>query len=576
MAYQLILKKQTKILSRATLASASIGTLFPGSIIAESKTGDFYKLKDRDGYILANNPDNVEVTSLAVDGGKKATETILPGTERQQLLNRIVGGQVDLEDVIESSLEKILVSQMESTAKFDASMRLFGQPFQFTDTTDPRVSKSLHLGRKYVETFIAESPIVYIMPGRASYLPELKEEEKNVFSKMLDGAANSINSTIKEDIFKAEQRFFDFVPDYTNYMNYVNALCRVGAAMIGVADMTAPVKKGPIKNYRFFDWANYKYEETFSGTASKKDEVFTVGGLIDETVQSVTEAFETWYQGFQYVQFYVDPSSSFQESGSNNSGTSAVQSLLEKMQGSMKEYAFMSTAASSATGIPDMVQGMRQVVDSAASAFSGGVFSKILTNGHVVIDGGNMQFPEIWGDSNYNKSYNISINLVSPYGDKESIYLHVLVPLFHLLALSAPRQMSANGYGQPFFVKVSSKGWFNCELGIVESISIEKVMGSYSVNGLPTEVRVDLSIKDLYSTMAITSSQNPGDFFENKALVNWLAVTCGLDITKPAIAEKWTSVLYSLVAGSAIDIPGNIYSKTLEVTRNWARGITNF
>lgn len=580
--YKLKVIQPVNIHSREQTISKTIGLADIGTYVATKvdTTGKMYYVPTLNGWISTNDATKVQLTSVVANDSdkEKGVQSVKEVVDNSPFYSNKQSSekftQESLEGIVTDSLESLLYSQINASIQFDASTRLFGQPFQFTPTTDTRISSELDLGRKYVETFVAEAPIVYILPGKATYLPELQEGERDAIKNVLSSATNAIEKAVQEDILNAEQRYFDFVPDYTSYMNYVNALCRVGASYMGIGDLDAPVKAWQQK-YRYFNWANYKYEEVYKPVKGD-DKVFTLGGAVDAVQDTLQKAFESWIGSYQYTQFYVDPSTSFQESSSNSSGTSAVQSLLEKVQGAVKEYSFMSTAASTMTGIPDLVGGTKQAIDSAIEAFSGGIFSKILTNTNVIIDGGNIMFPEIWGDSNYSKSYNISMNLVSPYGTKESIYLHVLVPLFHLLALSAPRQISSNGFGQPFFVKISSKGWFNCELGMVESISIEKVMGSYTVNGLPTEIRVDLSVKDLYSTMMVSSSTNPGLFFENKSLTNWLAVTCGLNIAEPNFVEKWKTVLTSMIAGAAMDIPGNMYEKVTETVRNKIRNIIGF
>ena len=163
----------------------------------------------------------------------------------------------------------------------------------------------------------------------------------------------------------------------------------------------------------------------------------------------------------------------------------------------------------------------------------------------------------------------MSMNLVSPYGDKESIYLNILVPLMHILGLAMPRQTGANSYSAPFLVKAFAKGWFSCELGIIDSISIDKGGNgeSWTVDGLPTEMKVQIGIKDLYSNLMISSTSKPELFFQNQGLIEFLAVSCGIDITKPNFMVR-LETMFSVFFGSTIDLPGNIYKEFVQNIRN--------
>lgn len=478
------------------------------------------------------------------------------------------------ESIDTNMISSLLNTKISSKIKFDGSTRLFGQPFQFDDKTDFRIDEIEGLGRKYTETILAESPIVYFLPGRASYLPELSEDERNSIVQFFDSAVGKASKNIKDDILGSESRYFDFVADYNTYMQYVNVMCRVAAVYMGLGDMTMDGVRAIKVKYRNFDWKNYKFFEVYKPTHGKQ-QVFDMDKPLSSILDSASNMVSNWLGSYQYVQFYVDPSTSFQESSSNQSGTSAIQGMLDKIQSFTKETAFFAESVG-AGGVVDTMRSMTDTMSNIANTVSTGILSKFMTNTKVLVDGGNILFPEIWGDASYSKSYNVTVHLVSPYGDKESVYLHVIVPLMHLMALALPRQMTANAFGTPFLVKVSCKGWFNCDLGMVDSISIEKAQDSYTVDGLATEIKVNLSIKDLYATQMITPSSRPGLFFENKGLINWLAITCGVNIAEPAMTEKWKAVFHALLESAVYDIPDNVYQPMIESLRNRIQPIIGF
>ena len=195
---------------------------------------------------------------------------------------------------------------------------------------------------------------------------------------------------------------------------------------------------------------------------------------------------------------------------------------------------------------------------NSATTSNGIIFpllSRVANVGNNIISGDTMIFPQIYTGSEYSKGYNISITLKTPYGNKFSYYMDILVPLFHLVALTMPRQSTANTYSSPFIIKASIPGIMNCSLGIVDSIAIDKnVSGEgLSVDGYPLEVKVTLNIKDLYSDLMITPSTDPGLFVTNSGLMEYLAINCGLDLTHPDYSTK-----ISTYVGAAIEMANDI------------------
>lgn len=471
------------------------------------------------------------------------------------------------------AIDKKVIDMMISSVKkkegiINASTRLFGAPFQFTKQTDFRITTGEYaLGRKYVESIVSESPIVYFLPGRPNYLPNLSETEKNALKEMIKNLSEEEQKDKeKKSIFDRilgteESRYFDFLSDYSTYMRYVNLLCRVAAIYMGLGDKTAPNSDTP---YKLYDWSNYRYHESYKIKKEKKKHIFDLSEI-------KPNIYEALFGNYNYTQFYVDPSLSFNETASNQTQRSRLEDRFESMQGIVKELAFFAqtAAVSQINDFKNSVANtfdkwMQKIIRNHGENF----FSRLLSTSSRVLDGSNLIFPELWEDAAYNKSYNITINLVSPYGDKESIYLNIIVPLMHLLALALPRQTSANSFGPPFLVRVSSKGWFNCEMGVIDHISIEKGgQDAWSVDGLPTEMKVQVSVKDLYSGLMITPNSRPDLFYENKGLINWLAITCGVDITQPAFMEKWWAIFMTL-ATSIKDIPYNIVNDVVEKVRN--------
>lgn len=172
----------------------------------------------------------------------------------------VYGGQV--QDYIRT-LEQ--GSSDESVLK--RSMRLFGCPYQFTRATDPRwASVSKDIGRKFAENILIEAPIVSIIPGIPRYLGGKSKEVKNSTTLALMEGSHENFGHLKSIIQKNPSkylRYYDFQARYTDYMKYVNILCRTAATFLEVFDENGEIVKlddgsGKMVPLTQFDWRNYR------------------------------------------------------------------------------------------------------------------------------------------------------------------------------------------------------------------------------------------------------------------------------------------------------------------------------
>lgn len=478
-------------------------------------------------------------------------------------------------DGIDSKVLQMLYDNSREYDALDVSTRLFGSPHQFLSTADIRVNTKVDLGRKFIENIVAESPIVNIMPGKANFLPNTSKQRKKImkdfFSKqnISDSTAKeALAEIIKED---GEERYFDFVTDHSHYMRIVNMMCRVAALYLGIGEQNAP---GTTTKYKYYNWENYKYYNVTKEKDATNKSVFSKAA--DKVKTDVEE--QIFGRGL-YVPFYVEPNMSFTESATNNTQTSKMESFFDQAEGLVKELAFLTDAAALGTASTlkeNLTEDINKIKDKMFAENGDGFFTRLLGATSATLSGGNMIFPEIWGDSAYNKSYSITINLVSPYGDKESIYLNIIVPMLHLLAFSLPQQISANAYSAPMLIKAFCKGWFSIDMGIVESISIEKGGNgdAWSVDGLPTQVKVQLSIKDLYTELSVPDSGRAAAFMQNQSMIDFLAVTCGVDITEPTFILK-IKTMFAIFTNKLFDMPQNWYNEFLEELREILEPLIN-
>ena len=359
-----------------------------------------------------------------------------------------------------------------------------------------------------------------------------------------------------------EGRYYSFESDYANYIGYVDFMCNTAATMLGIGG------------------------ETIVG-----------GGLDGETLGTmswnISEAkgksyLTDWVSKEPSVAFYIDGNaSSFSEGMSNETGASKIKGLTSGISSMAKELMFLFDDSD-----PEMLDLTVDALSSFGSSVSGLVtgllgnnsglsqgtakLSRMLTDGIRSLNyGANIQYPDIYQDSSYGKSYDICIKAATPYGDKMSYFLNILVPMFHIIAMSYPRQVRANGYASPFLVRGFCKGLFTCSMGMITNVTIRKATNDgWTVDGLPTEVQIDITIKDMYETMSICKfkDKNSGtlDPFNNIEWMDMIANWCGVNMNEKDITRR-IYMIGLMTGGQIAKIPSNISAVIQEVIANKLR-----
>jgi hypothetical protein len=263
------------------------------------------------------------------------------------------------------------------------------------------------------------------------------------------------------------------------------------------------------------------------------------------------------------IPFYIDGATSVSESFSNDTTTSSLASSAKSVSTQVKELNFLMGSAGSIASsdgiINEVKEGLEDIVGNMAETNTSNIFLNNVMKGlSAIASGGSMLFPEIWGDSSFGRSYNVNIKLRSPDCDDLSIYLNVLVPLYHLIGMVAPHTINNNynTYSSPFLVRAYCKGMFNIDMGIITSMDVSKGKeGSWNANGLPTEMDISLTIKDLYELFSITATTNsitgnPGAIVKNTSMIDYLCNTIGLNLNKSEVQRNVQ--IYMGLTGSGI------------------------
>ena len=507
------------------------------------------------------------------------------------------------------------------------NMRIFGMPPQFTEKVDIRFDEVSAVGNKYMENILLEAPILTIIPGAPFYLPGQDEDDKISLSSVFLEAASSDFSLLRSAFANMAEledgevfRYYDFKPAYTEYMSYVNILCRT---MAGFLEIRQTLDGTALQHY---DWKNYSGYGTHKSTTFQAADAFytyattktvtetdrngnkvkkkvvversegigensviyqtdvtnkqTVDGtnITNEAVELEEGSILDTIQNYNYIQFFVDvDNTGVNETMSNETATSQLKGAFERGSNLFKELGFIANSGGAGELADKLGDFLDSSIDSLAAELGSGnavtsVISRLFNVTTNVVKGENVIMPDVYQSSTYNKSYQVTIHLKSLYGTKFGWYMGVGVPLMHLLALGIPKQTTANTYGSPFLVKMFMDGVFVCNLGMVTELTINRSVSenSRTVDGLPNEVDVQMTVADLYSDLTMSPQTNPLLFINNTSLVEYLAINCGLSLTTAQLDTKLDMIL-NVVENSFRDIPNNIRSTAQE----WLDSITN-
>lgn len=428
-----------------------------------------------------------------------------------------------------------------------------GMPFQYTGYTDRRgyseggTPKTYGLentsdykqvgdcvdmyGRVFAKELVANTPVAIFVPGVPKFLTSLKVgifATKDSSGSLKDSWVPLWLDSSDEQQFNemiqsgnGNYDYFSLDVDTTDYYKYVNAACRTSAKLMGLSDV-----KYRGKACDKIDWGKYN---------SSADQEY---GIFEEIV------------GLDGgVSFAFDPQSSITDTISNTTGDSQLAGMLNQASAKVKEAEFLA-GGGLATEILNM--GDNDYESAAPEMKTGvwGVGQRISSLFKNTVSGLNVRFPEIWQDSSNSKSYSIEMKFVTPYANAFCEWRYVLVPFFHIFNLAAPRSSSdanigSNSYKSPFLIRAFSKGYFNVEMGIIETLTWRRfgdgdMMGE---NGVPTQIDVTVDFKDLYHTLSTTKFGdsgfgNVGLFFNNTGLMDMIGTLSGVNMNRLTLSER--------------------------------------
>lgn len=458
------------------------------------------------------------------------------------------GYQPSIDDILATNNYKISDSDF---VKIKHVAGVFGLPYQFLPTADPRLDGSTtteNIGFEYGEKIIKRIPLLFLAPGKASFMTKYsKKNKQSILEKLITTGAGTDDKTSLNDLLDSDGRYYTFEYDTVRYYKFVNPMCRIAARFLGIQDVVINGSK-----LDRFNW-----------------ETFTRSGI-----KSIGD-----FGNYTAIPFYVDTDTSIHESFSNSTSQSMLASSVNSASDMGKELNFLLGYGANSKGADAFLEdsGIAESVENVSNMASkllgtGGFFSNLGKHLVTVASGGKLVFPEIWSDSQFSRSYSCKFKFISPDPSNLSVYLNVLVPLFHLMCLVVPQmpENNPNGYTNPFLIRGIYKGMFNVDMGIITNMSVTKgAECQWTPEGIPTSIEVDIDLKDLYDAISITSTASTSwkyDTMNNTALMDYIANLCGINIYKPEITrliDMWWTNNFSNRATDffEVDIWGGIQQK---------------
>lgn len=380
-----------------------------------------------------------------------------------------------LGNVVGSNARAGTKADIEVAAFGNKGTKILGMPLFFSPLDDP--------GRRvFNNTFESDLPVVFIQPGKPYVNKKLfgTADEggwlnlgAKKFNKLGNAGASAIKYLATGRTDFRDNRFQAFKSTSAEYYNYVNTLLvqvHTAMALDGIFDLTNFLNNG-------------KY------------------GLA----------------------FYASKGTSVSESASNDYSLSEIAREAQDKQAQIREKKL--AAQTGGTSITSMVGNwFGELMKSIAEIpVIGGLIGSLTEN----LDGSGLYYPDKWDDSNFDRSYSLEFRFYSPYGDPSSIFYYVYLPFLCCLCLGLPLQDSYYSYSQPFIVRANAPGYFECEMGIIRSISFERGTDqTWTAEGLPREITIRMTLTDMYPKLML--SQHTNQLKYNYAMVSYIDCLAGV------------------------------------------------
>lgn len=511
----------------------TIYAVVPGSVNKDDGT---IKIKSANG----TQEYTVRATDVQIMVGTEWEDVQLSDEEiHQQQINSILEGLEDMNSYLVNSIADF------TNMDIDGIRCVYGMPYQFTPIVDNRWDGSYDnkaFGRKYVQKIVARMPMMIMQAGIPEFLQGYNDEDKSkISSAIMSTFGLGEKDSDLQNVVNQSGKYYALRISSEDYYDCVNPMCRAIAQLLGLGDREITINgyREKLSSYR---WQNVSQHPRWG-----------------------------YYQGS--VSFYINSDAQVQETFSNGTTQSQMANRINQLGALGQEVQFLLGGVTNMTGFDLASYGKGSIgADGKVNLeSSNGIIDNIIANAKTLIAGGRMIFPEIWSDSQFMRSYNVTLKFDSPDCDNLSLYLNILVPLCHILGFVQPRRVGNNVYISPFLVRAYYKSMFHVDMGIITECNITKGdVGAWNQNGLPNQITVQLTIKDLYNVLDMATNHGNNDLIGNPAQMDYLANLCGVNIAAPDIMR--TLALWWIIRGTnrISDTVNNLWGNAInQVYRKW-------
>lgn len=280
---------------------------------------------------------------------------------------------------------------------------------------------------------------------------------------------------------------------------------------------------------------------------------YTAPGSDDSEDQEKTgDAFETMASfadfsiaeledGAQFVTFRVDDPGPTTESFSSTVGESELAGKINGISSQARTARFSFADGNIGDGpVAEFMEGAIGAVKGVATGF----LDSVNMSGIMALSGNAFaDIPKVWESSEANlPSSTYTIELRSPYGNKMSRYINLMIPLSMLLAAALPISTGKQSFTSPFLCEMYAKGRNQIRLGMIESLSITRGTGNvgWTKDGEPLGIDVTFTVVDMSTVMHMPISPQFG-------AIGAAAMTAG-----SALGESIGAIAGNREAGAAV------------------------
>lgn len=235
--------------------------------------------------------------------------------------------------------------------------------------------------------------------------------------------------------------------------------------------------------------------ESEGGEAVNEDPTTNWSGLsfkgISEFMRATKEA------GSQFASFRVNHTGTMSESFSNSLKDSDVAQQVNSKVQDARNIRFSVMDGNISEGFEGLLGSIAAVTEGVLDSVKLGGLMTLAGNAFIDV-------PRHWENSVANlPRAEYTIPLYSPYGNVVSRYQNLLIPLAMVLAGGLPLSAGRASYTSPFICQIYHQGRVQCQLGMIDSITINRGTGNVGWNAEHQMLGAEItfSVADLSTIM---------------------------------------------------------------------------